>query len=75
MSGTLHGRHALVTGGSKGIGRAIAAKLTAAGARVTVLGRDRVTLEAVVVSAEADGYVRAEGGAVLVLWGWREIRL
>ena len=60
MSGSLQGRHALVTGGSKGIGRAIAAELTAAGARVTVLGRDRGSLEMVVASAEADGYVLAD---------------
>jgi len=35
----LDGRHALVTGGGRGIGAAIAAALTEAGARVTVLGR------------------------------------
>ncbi len=35
----LDGRHALVTGGGRGIGRAIAASLTGAGAAVTVLGR------------------------------------
>ena len=60
MSGSLHGRHALVTGGSKGIGRAIAAVLTRAGANVTVLGRDQGTLEAVVASGDADGYVLAD---------------
>ena len=43
----LDGRHALVTGGSRGIGAAIAAALALAGARVTVLGRDRVALDAV----------------------------
>jgi len=35
----LDGRHALVTGGGRGIGRAIAASLSGAGAAVTVLGR------------------------------------
>ncbi|MEQ9332402.1 SDR family NAD(P)-dependent oxidoreductase [Thalassobaculum sp.] len=43
----LDGRHALVTGGSRGIGAAIAAALAVAGARVTVLGRDRAALDAV----------------------------
>ena len=43
----LDGRHALVTGGSRGIGAAIAAALAGAGARVSVLGRDRAALDAV----------------------------
>ncbi len=37
-------RHALVTGGGRGIGAAIAACLAAQGARVTVLGRTEATL-------------------------------
>jgi NAD(P)-dependent dehydrogenase (short-subunit alcohol dehydrogenase family) len=36
----LAGRHALVTGGSRGIGAAIAAALSGAGAAVTLAGRD-----------------------------------
>ncbi|MEJ1964688.1 MAG: SDR family NAD(P)-dependent oxidoreductase [Gammaproteobacteria bacterium] len=36
----LQGRHALVTGASRGIGAAIATALVAHGARVTLLGRD-----------------------------------
>jgi len=36
---SLQGRHALVTGGGRGIGAAIARQLLAAGATVTVLGR------------------------------------
>lgn len=39
-------RHALVTGGGRGIGAAIAAALLAAGHRVTITGRDRPALEA-----------------------------
>ena len=42
---SLEGRHALVTGGGRGIGRAIAAALVQAGATVTILGRDRAALE------------------------------
>ncbi|WP_157071958.1 SDR family NAD(P)-dependent oxidoreductase, partial [Cupriavidus sp. HPC(L)] len=36
----LQGRHALVTGGARGIGAAIAGRLLAEGASVTLLGRD-----------------------------------
>ncbi len=45
--------HALVTGGGRGIGRAIAASLVETGATITVLGRNRETLEAVVAAGEA----------------------
>ena len=42
---TARGPHALVTGGGRGIGAAIATALAADGARVTLLGRDRAVLE------------------------------
>ena len=45
MTQPLHGRHALVTGGGRGIGAAIAGALAAAGARVTLLGRTTAELE------------------------------
>ena len=48
-------QHALVTGGSRGIGRAIAAALTARGHRVTIVGRDRSALDA----ALSDGVAAA----------------
>jgi len=42
--GALAGRHALVTGGGRGIGAAIATALAAEGARITLLGRNRAAL-------------------------------
>jgi 3-hydroxybutyrate dehydrogenase len=44
---------ACVTGGSRGIGRAIAAALTASGHRVTILGRNEASLEAALASGDA----------------------
>ena len=45
MTGTLSGQHALVTGGGRGIGAAIAKSLATAGARVTLLGRTAEQLD------------------------------
>ena len=53
MSGLPHSLHALVTGGGRGIGRAIASGLLQAGATVTVLGRNRATLEETVAAGDA----------------------
>jgi 3-oxoacyl-[acyl-carrier protein] reductase len=47
MAVDLTGRLALVTGSTRGIGRAIASTLVACGARVAVVGRDRERAEAV----------------------------
>ncbi|MFL6824775.1 MAG: SDR family NAD(P)-dependent oxidoreductase [Xanthobacteraceae bacterium] len=56
----LAGRHAFVTGGGRGIGRAIAAALARAGAAVTVIGRSEAPLRAAVVAGEAAGYGLAD---------------
>lgn len=41
----LEGKHAVVTGGSRGIGAAVAVALVARGAKVTIMGRSAETLE------------------------------
>lgn len=60
MSGLPHSPHALVTGGGRGIGRAIAAALVGAGATVTVLGRNAATLEEAVSAGDAHFAVVAD---------------
>jgi 3-hydroxybutyrate dehydrogenase len=56
----LSGRHALVTGGGRGIGRAVAAALTAAGARVTISGRNEAQLRDAVAAGDAAGFFTAD---------------
>ena len=59
MSGRLDGRTAIVTGGGRGIGAAVARELTGRGARVTVFARSAAELDEVVGS----------GGAALAVAG------
>lgn len=52
---SLRGRRALVTGGGRGIGRAIAGSLAAAGAHVVVTSRTRTQLDEVVADITESG--------------------
>jgi 3-hydroxybutyrate dehydrogenase len=54
MSGLPSSAHALVTGGSRGIGREVAHALKLAGATATIVGRNRATLEAAIADGCAD---------------------
>ena len=58
----LTGRTALVTGSSRGLGRAIVEGLAKAGARVIVNGVDPARVETAVAEMRAAGYA-AEGSA------------
>src|SRR3954466_6262100 len=53
MSSLSRSSHALVTGGGRGIGLAVAAALSNAGATVTVVGRSRATLDEAVAPGGA----------------------
>jgi NAD(P)-dependent dehydrogenase (short-subunit alcohol dehydrogenase family) len=59
----LNGRAAIVTGGSRGIGKAIARALVAEGVDVALCGRDGAEAERVAAQLTANGPARAFGGA------------
>jgi len=50
----LQGKHALITGGTSGIGEAIARKMAACGARVTVIGRNQARAEKIAADLQGD---------------------
>jgi len=72
MNLQLAGRHALITGGSKGIGRAIARALAAEGARLTLAARDAEALAATAAELSAAGAQVATHAADLATDAGRE---
>lgn len=60
MESSLHGRTALITGASKGLGKAMAVALAEAGARVALVSRDEARL------TEVAAQIRATGGTAEV---------
>jgi NAD(P)-dependent dehydrogenase (short-subunit alcohol dehydrogenase family) len=63
--GVFAGRRALVTGGGTGMGLACARALTAAGARVTVLGRRETPLRSALETGAAAAWISADVAGVL----------
>ncbi len=59
----LEGKRALVTGGSRGIGRATALGLSREGARVAIAARERGALDEAAAEIEARAGRRPAGGA------------
>jgi NAD(P)-dependent dehydrogenase (short-subunit alcohol dehydrogenase family) len=57
----LQNKVALITGGSLGIGRAIAIKFASEGAKVVIVGREMKALE------ETSSFIRAQGGEVVAI--------
>jgi 3-oxoacyl-[acyl-carrier protein] reductase len=62
----LAGRRAVVTGGSKGLGKAIAAELMAEGAAVAICSRNATELEATADELRKQTAVRVSGASTLI---------
>ena len=67
----LSGRHAVLTGSSRGLGFAMARGLASAGARVTLNGRDEAALSKAVEQLKSEGYQAA--GIVCDITNGREL--
>lgn len=72
--GEFAGKVAIVTGGSRGIGRTVAAHLAREGARVVLVGRDAVALESA-VEALGEGVTHVAGDVALADTAARAVAL
>jgi NAD(P)-dependent dehydrogenase (short-subunit alcohol dehydrogenase family) len=74
----LSGRHALITGAGRGIGAAIAQHLAAAGARISLVGRQREPLEALAArlpaAAQAAAFTCDVSDSAAVAAAWQAAR-
>ena len=67
MQTRLDGRNAIITGGSAGIGKAIAKNFLTSGANVAIVARRRDALDAAKAEIEADGEKAGNAGKVIAL--------
>jgi Tropinone reductase 1 len=72
VSWRLDGFRALVTGGSKGIGLAVARQMAALGAEVAIVARTQATLDEAIAAAAADGLALSGIAADVATVGGRD---